>query len=112
MGTGPAGGMAGAGTQGNYDQQGVPPTSHINAGQQQGHGGRALEGKMEHAVGSMVGSQALKNKGLQKEQEAGAFKAQSAEIQEAERLEQEAIIRRERAVAHGEFGTGVVEDRC
>ncbi|KAH9940311.1 hypothetical protein B0H21DRAFT_579270 [Amylocystis lapponica] len=77
----------------------VPPASHLNDGQ--GAGGRRFEGKTEHALGSLVGSQALKNKGMQKEHEAGAFKAQSDEIAEAERLEQEALVRRERAVAHG-----------
>lgn len=62
-----------------------------------------MAGKVEHAVGSLVGSQALKAKGIQKEQEASAFKAQSAEIAEAERLEKEAMLRRERAVQHGSF---------
>lgn len=52
-------------------------------------------------MGSLVGSQALKERGYQKEQEANMFKAQSAEIAEAERLEKEALQRRERAVAHG-----------
>ena len=33
--------------------------------------------------------------------EADALKAQAAELSEAERLEREAISRRERAVAHG-----------
>lgn len=49
----------------------------------------------------MVGSQALKMKGIQKEQEAQAFKQQSAELVEAEKLEREALLRRERAVQHG-----------
>ena len=61
-----------------------------------------MTGKVEHAVGSLVGSQALTTTGMQKEQEAQAFKAQSAEIAEAERLEKEALLRRERAVQHGE----------
>lgn len=60
-----------------------------------------MAGKVEHAVGSLVGSQALKAKGMQKEQEASAYKAQSAEIAEAERLEKETMLRRERAVQHG-----------
>ncbi|KAH9948656.1 hypothetical protein B0H21DRAFT_820784 [Amylocystis lapponica] len=85
--------------------QGIQPASHVTNGQHGsgggGGGGRRLEGKMEYAVGSLVGSQALKNKGVQKEQEAGAIQAQSSEIAEAERLEQEALVRREHAVAHG-----------
>ncbi|KAI0754429.1 hypothetical protein C8Q80DRAFT_1139044 [Daedaleopsis nitida] len=82
----------------------VPPASHINPNQdsqRSGSGGGRLAGKTERAVGTLVGSQALKEKGFQKEHEAGAFKMQSAEIAEAERLEKEALMRRERAVAHG-----------
>ncbi|KAI0356013.1 hypothetical protein OH77DRAFT_282943 [Trametes cingulata] len=80
----------------------VPPASHINAdNSRSGGAGARLAGKAERAAGTMVGSQALKEKGFQKEQEAGAFKMQSAEIAEAERLEKEALMRRERAVAHG-----------
>ncbi|KAI0074471.1 hypothetical protein K474DRAFT_1532576 [Panus rudis PR-1116 ss-1] len=90
-------------TIGNNDPS-VPPAAHINAGNQHhpsGGAGTRMAGKMEHAVGTMVGSQALKTKGIQKEQEAQAFKMQSAEIAEAERLEREATLRRERAVQHG-----------
>jgi len=64
-------------------------------------GGSALTGKIEHAVGTMIGSQSLKAKGLEKEREATAFKVQGQELSEAERLEREAMMRRERAVAHG-----------
>ncbi|KAK7044861.1 hypothetical protein R3P38DRAFT_3258940 [Favolaschia claudopus] len=60
-----------------------------------------MTGKIEHAVGSMVGSKSLKAKGIQKEQEARALKVQSEELAEAERLEAQASARRERAVAHG-----------
>ncbi|RPD75625.1 hypothetical protein L226DRAFT_570622 [Lentinus tigrinus ALCF2SS1-7] len=80
----------------------VPPASHINPDNtRSGSSGGRLAGKAERGLGTMVGSQALKEKGFQKEQEAGAFKMQSAEIAEAERLEKEALMRRERAVAHG-----------
>ena len=37
--------------------------------------------------------------------EANAYKAQSSELAEAERLEREAMLRRERAVAHGACST-------
>lgn len=60
-----------------------------------------MTGKVESALGSMVGSSALKAKGLQKEQEANAVKLQGRELAEAERLEKEALMRRERAVGHG-----------
>ncbi|KAH9852201.1 hypothetical protein C2E23DRAFT_731258 [Lenzites betulinus] len=83
-------------------EPGLPPVNHIDANNNRsgGAGGR-LAGKAERAAGALVGSQALKEKGYQKQQEAGAFKMQSAEIAEAERLEKEALMRRERAVAHG-----------
>ncbi|KAJ7734547.1 hypothetical protein DFH07DRAFT_1065229 [Mycena maculata] len=87
---GPAGGAA------------IPPTGSINNQQQNSSGGGgAMTGKIEHAVGSLVGSNALKAKGLPKEQEAQGLKVQSTELAEAERLEREAGLRRERAVAHG-----------
>ncbi|KAI0760317.1 hypothetical protein C8Q74DRAFT_1372214 [Fomes fomentarius] len=98
-GPGPGPGLGG-GTAGQNQQ--VPPVSHINTSTgHQGGGGSRLVGKTERAVGTLVGSQALKEKGIQKEQEASAFTQQSAEIAEAERLEKEALMRRERAVAHG-----------
>ncbi|KAJ7589401.1 hypothetical protein C8J56DRAFT_1075989 [Mycena floridula] len=43
----------------------------------------------------------LKAKGIQKEQEGKVVKVQSSELTEAERLEVEALMRSERAVAHG-----------
>ncbi|CAK5274212.1 unnamed protein product [Mycena citricolor] len=64
-------------------------------------GGGAMVGKMEHALGTLVGSQSLKAKGLQKEQEAKAYKVQSSELNRAEALEQEALARRDRAVGFG-----------
>ncbi|KAJ7697637.1 hypothetical protein B0H17DRAFT_1130246 [Mycena rosella] len=83
---------------------GIPPTGVLSSQhqQQQPHsGGGAMTGKIEHAIGSIIGSKSLKAKGIQKEQEARGLKVQSQELAEAERLEQEAGLRRERAVAHG-----------
>ncbi|KAJ7099969.1 hypothetical protein B0H15DRAFT_818199 [Mycena belliarum] len=91
------GGMTGTGG-------GIPPAGVISSQhQQQPHssGGGALTGKIEHAVGTIVGSKSLKAKGAEKEREAAGLKVQSQELAEAERLEQEAGMRRERAVAHG-----------
>ncbi|KZV72742.1 hypothetical protein PENSPDRAFT_733366 [Peniophora sp. CONT] len=86
-----------------FAEPGLAPTNHIS--QQPGHshggGSKAAVGKAESAIGGVIGSSALKNRGLEKEQEANAIKAQSAELAEAERLEREAMLRRERAVAHG-----------
>jgi len=80
---------------------GIPPTGAVNHGNSSGGAGTRLTGKVESAVGSLVGSNALKAKGLQKEQEANAVKLQGRELAEAERLEREALMRRERAVGHG-----------
>ncbi|KAF8182027.1 hypothetical protein BJ912DRAFT_1061852 [Pholiota molesta] len=87
--------------------RGIPPTTgaldHHGAGAAQsgpgsgGAGGR-LAGKIETAIGTIVGSDALKAKGLQQEHAAAAVKLQGRELAEAER---EALVRRERAVAHG-----------
>ncbi|KAL5499053.1 hypothetical protein ACEPAH_1571 [Sanghuangporus vaninii] len=66
-----------------------------------GGGGTHFAGKLESAFGSMLGSESLKNKGLEKEQESQSLKLQAAELSEAERLEQEALATRQRAVAHG-----------
>lgn len=62
-----------------------------------------MSGKMERIVGTMVCSQSLKNKGAEKERAAQAHQSQRLELSEAERLEQEALVRRGRAVAHGMY---------
>ncbi|CAA7267214.1 unnamed protein product [Cyclocybe aegerita] len=80
----------------------IPPSGEVHHGKSStGGAGQRLTGKVESAVGTLVGSNALKQKGLQKEQEANAVKLQGRELSEAERLEREALMRRERAVAHG-----------
>jgi len=91
----------GAGTGAGVGHPGIPPAETLNSQNQSHSGGGALTGKIEHAVGSIVGSKSLKAKGIQKEQEARGLKIQSQELAEAERLEHEAGLRRERAVAHG-----------
>lgn len=82
----------------------IPPAEVLS--RQSGHGNSGsgsgrMTGKVEAAIGSAIGSHSLKAKGLQKQQEADALNRQTAELSEAERLENEARIRRERAVAHG-----------
>ncbi|KZT03782.1 uncharacterized protein LAESUDRAFT_728803 [Laetiporus sulphureus 93-53] len=86
---------------GNTEQR-ISPTDNVNTSNLHGGGGvRGAEGRVEQKVGELIGSQALQAKGAEKEQEAQAFKAQSSELAEAERLEREAVMRRERAVAQG-----------
>ncbi|KIP12092.1 hypothetical protein PHLGIDRAFT_124280 [Phlebiopsis gigantea 11061_1 CR5-6] len=94
---GVAGGDPYANTVGNND---VAPVDHFGNGQSSG-GASATAGKVERIIGTMVCSSSLKAKGLQKEQQAAAHQVQNAEISEAERLEQEASLRRQRAVDHG-----------
>ncbi|KAJ7160414.1 hypothetical protein C8R46DRAFT_1108014 [Mycena filopes] len=80
----------------------IPPAGNLDSGNHHGGGGgKSTTGKIEQKVGALVGSEALKAKGLQKQQEAQGLKIQSQELAEAERLEHEAGLRRERAVAHG-----------
>lgn len=83
----------------NVPGQHVPGQHVPTAGNTQGH--RTMGDKVENAVGSLVGSNALRAKGMEKEREAQAFNIQGQELKEAERLEQEALTHRERAVAHG-----------
>ncbi|KAJ6472835.1 hypothetical protein C8R47DRAFT_720292 [Mycena vitilis] len=71
----------------------IPPAGNFNHGNQT-YGADA-------STTGVVGSQSLKAQGMQKEQEARGLKIQSQELAEAERLEKEAAMRRERAVAHG-----------
>ncbi|PAV15459.1 hypothetical protein PNOK_0922300 [Pyrrhoderma noxium] len=95
----------GVGTGPRAAQQALPPRTDASGNpavpRSRGTLGSRMTGKAEFALGSVVGSQSLKEKGLAKEREADALKAQAAELSEAERLEREAISRRERAVAHG-----------
>ena len=50
----------------------------------------------------MLGSAALREQAMMRDREAQNFQAQSKELAEAERLEQQAREHRERAVAQGE----------
>ncbi len=85
----------------------VTPVNHFSSGQQSGTGS-SVTGKVERAIGTLVCSQSLKAKGIEKEREAQAKKSQSVELAEAERLEQEALVRRGRAVDFGEECCGSV----
>jgi len=60
-----------------------------------------MTGKVESAIGTMLSSHALKQKGEEKQREADLVKAQSAELAEAERLERAAHEHRVRAVGQG-----------
>ena len=59
-------------SQGGYYSGSDPTGDHqipTSAALGAGHGGQhAMTGKVEHAVGSMIGSKSLKAKGIQKEQ--------------------------------------------
>jgi hypothetical protein len=60
---------AGAGIGAGPGGAGIPPSTNIsNQHQPRSGGGGAMTGKIEHVVGSIVGSKSLKAKGLQKEQ--------------------------------------------
>jgi len=74
---------------------------NTTAGNTQHGNSHSLTSKVEHAAETVLGSSSIRSQGLQKEQEAKAARVQAAELAEAERLEHEASIRRERAVNHG-----------
>jgi len=99
--TGGLGQQTGYGAGNNTVGGNLPPAGSLQHNANQTKGGHSMTGKVEHAVGALVGSSALKAKGLEKQQEAANIKLQTQEIAEAERLESEARMRRERAVAHG-----------
>jgi len=103
-----AGAGAGTGLAGQHHTQpmtgatDIPPSGALNTSDQSRHGqGGSMSGKVERTIGNLVGSQSLKAKGAEKEAEARAINQQGAELSEAERLEGEAKMRRERAVGHG-----------
>lgn len=54
-----------------HDPAGIPPTGNVTHGAHgpnSGGSGSSTSGKMQHAIGSMIGSQSLKQKGAMKEQ--------------------------------------------
>ena len=61
-----------SGQAGYYNASGPPadqiPSSAALGASQPGTGQHAMTGKVEHAVGTMIGSKSLKAKGIQKEQ--------------------------------------------
>ncbi|KZS98257.1 hypothetical protein SISNIDRAFT_481019 [Sistotremastrum niveocremeum HHB9708] len=68
-------------------------------------GTQAMIGKVEHAAGVILSSQTLKAKGLAKEEEAAAVKAQNQELANAQQMENSANLARDRAAVHGAHGT-------
>jgi hypothetical protein len=61
---GQSGYYAGSGPTGEHP---IPSSAAVGV-RQQGSGQHAMTGKVEHAVGSLIGSKSLKAKGIQKEQ--------------------------------------------
>jgi hypothetical protein len=97
-----------AAPQHRADGQGPGTIPATHAGRDTGRRIHALSGKVEHAIGSMLGNNRKRAAGLRKEQEAIAANASAAEIAEAERLERdadlmrnEAAMRRDRAAGTG-----------
>ncbi|GJJ15591.1 hypothetical protein Clacol_009869 [Clathrus columnatus] len=112
-GTGGVTGGGGGGFTGpttNDTPHGYPGQHNNNIGIGGGTGGggtgasaseKEILGKVERMAGTALCSSSLKAKGLEKEREAQALRAQAAELGQAEGLEAEAAARRQRAVAHG-----------
>lgn len=103
--TGPTGqhhGAGGPGATGGYTNTGgAGANAPGRAANGASAGEKELVGKIERVAGDVLCSSTLKAKGAEKEREAQALKAQAAELNQAEGLESEAAMRRQRAVAHG-----------
>jgi len=78
---------------------GDPDYNHPTGGG--GGTGTKFLGKAESALGTMIGSQSLKAKGLEKEREANNATMQGLHLAEAERLEREALMHRQNAAGQG-----------
>ncbi|KAG8965466.1 hypothetical protein FRC03_000463 [Tulasnella sp. 419] len=94
--SGPAMNAAGQGTG-----MGAGGTQTNTITNPQAREGRRLErnGKLEHAAGILISSQSMKAKGLAKEEEGKRLRMQAEDIAQAEVLEREAAMRRQRAGA-------------
>jgi len=91
----------------------IPPTNQIPPMHQttidgtpvhprdQKTGSLKFQGKLEHTMGALLCNSNLKQKGIMKEEQARAIQQQALHLTEAERLEEEALRRRDRAVQHG-----------
>lgn len=86
-------GGAGLSDPNNFGAQGAPAGSGIGT-----HHGATTH---HHAGQASLGSAALREQGMLRDREAQNLHAQSEELAEAERLEQQAREHRERAVAQG-----------
>jgi len=92
-GTNGAGYGAGAGAGAGVGSNTNPSNAHA--------GGSTFKGRLQEAAGALTGNRELQAKGAAQQQAAQAEKFQRGEINEAERLESTAQMRRDRAVASG-----------
>jgi len=81
----------------------LPPNTYANSDPTVGHGSaKVTGGKIQNALGKAVGSGSLQMKGAQKIQQGEAEQVAAGHLREADRLENEAVMRREMAGAgHG-----------
>ncbi|KAL0568869.1 hypothetical protein V5O48_013110 [Marasmius crinis-equi] len=80
---------------------GPPPLPHSSGGRT-GIGSSSMAGKAQRVVGELIGSHTMRDKGARKEREA----MEGMELAEAERLEREAAVHRERAKVHAQGAYG------
>ncbi|KIP08497.1 hypothetical protein PHLGIDRAFT_127001 [Phlebiopsis gigantea 11061_1 CR5-6] len=94
-------------SQGTSDAAFGGPAAGVGGGAGTGAGTETHHGHVHGhygaggGAGAMVGSAALREQAMMRDREAQNFQAQSKELAEAERLEQQAREHRERAVAQG-----------
>ncbi|KAH6906851.1 hypothetical protein BKA70DRAFT_399555 [Coprinopsis sp. MPI-PUGE-AT-0042] len=103
------GGMTSHGAQGLDDTHGyrgnIPNTTTGHTSSGGGATGTRMTGKIESAIGSAFNSESMKIKGLEKQREADLINKQGSELAQAEGLEREAVMHRQRAeglATHGE----------
>lgn len=93
-GTGMGAGVGtGTGTGGGMQQASLPNATDAKK--------LDRSGKLDKMIGSITGNQRLKEEGLQKRADAAAVRQQTMHLSEAQRLEQEAQMRRGAAVGMG-----------
>jgi uncharacterized protein YjbJ (UPF0337 family) len=93
-------GAPGAGGQ-RVGDPAVPPVNNNNSNNPDSNLSFTQKiGKVQSAIGSLIGNDSLQAKGLQREQGTNTSRIQD-EIAEAERLEKQALIHRKRAVDEG-----------
>ncbi|KIY42946.1 hypothetical protein FISHEDRAFT_63067 [Fistulina hepatica ATCC 64428] len=83
------------------DSHSEPTSPSATTHKRKGSTGVLFNGKVETMIGTLIGNRSLKEKGAQKEERTLALKRREAEQDEVSRRDNEARIRRARAIGSG-----------